>query len=259
MPFASRDDVSLFYEQAGSGEPPFVFVHGWCCDHTFFAPQFDHFRQAHAVTTYDLRGCGESARPEDGYDIPTLSDDLAWLCEELGLVRPIVVGHSLGGMMGIELAATHPSVPRAVIAVDPGPIDMLPEARADFEQLLATLEGEGGEAGRRAYVEGMFLPYDDPARSHRIVETMCAVPLDVAAAVIRGVLSWDGPAALAGCETPLLVLRSRPGGSNDPARLLALKPDVHVGMTTCAGHFHQLEAPEQVIAMMERFVQVAVV
>jgi pimeloyl-ACP methyl ester carboxylesterase len=259
MPYARRNDLELFYEQAGSGEPPFVFVHGWCCDRTFFAPQFDHFRHSYAVTTYDLRGCGESARPEDGYDIPTLADDLAWLCEELDLVQPVVVGHSLGGMIGIELAATRPSVPRAVIAVDPGPIDMLPEARADFEQLLVTLEGDGGEAGRRDYVEGMFLATDDPARSHRIVETMCAVPLPVAAAVIRGVLSWDGPAALAECEAPLLVLRSRPGGSNDPARLLALKPELHVGITVGAGHFHQLEAPEQVIAMMERFVQVAVV
>src|SRR5918994_7693267 len=248
MPHARRNNVELFYEQAGSGEPPFVFVHGWCCDRTFFAPQFDHFRQSHQVTTYDLRGCGESARPEDGHDIPTLADDLAWLCEELGIVRPIVVGHSLGGMIGLQLAATHPSLPRAVIAVDPGPIDMLPEARADFEQLLATLESDGGETGRRDYVEGMLLATDDPDLCHRIVETMCAVPLSVAAAVIRGVLSWDGPAALAKCEAPLLVLRSRPGGSKDPARLLALKPDLYTGVTVGAGHFHQLEVPEQVTA-----------
>lgn len=258
MPHARRNDLELYYEQAGSGEPPFVFVHGWCCDRTFFAPQFDHFRSSHAVTTYDLRGCGESARTDSGYDIPTLADDLAWLCDELGIVQPVVIGHSLGGMIGIELAAARPSVPRAVIAVDPGPIDMLPEARADFEELLATLEGDDGDAGRRAYVEGMFLDTDDPGLRHHVVETMCAVPLDVAAAVIRGVLTWDGAAALDRCEVPLLVLRSRPGGSNDPARLLALKPGVHTGMTVGAGHFHQLDAPEQVNPMIERFLQVAV-
>lgn len=42
MPYVKRDDLSLYYEQAGSGEPPFLFVHGWCCDHSFFAPQYDH-------------------------------------------------------------------------------------------------------------------------------------------------------------------------------------------------------------------------
>jgi hypothetical protein len=61
-----------------------------------------------------------------------------------------------------------------------------------------------------------------------------------------------------GSAVPLLVLRSRPGGSNEPARLLPLKPDLHVGVTVGAGHFHQLEVPEQVTPMMERFIQVAI-
>jgi pimeloyl-ACP methyl ester carboxylesterase len=87
---------------------------------------------------------------------------------------------------------------------------------------------------------------------------MCAVPLSVAAAGIRGVVDWNGIAALALCYVPLLVLRSQTGGSNDPARLLALKPDLHFGVTVGAGHFHQLEVPEQVTPMMERFIQIAI-
>jgi pimeloyl-ACP methyl ester carboxylesterase len=60
------------------------------------------------------------------------------------------------------------------------------------------------------------------------------------------------------CQAPLLVLRARTGGSNDPARLLDLKPDVHIGVTVGAGHFNQLEVPEQVNSMIERFMQGAV-
>ena len=85
MPHARRDDLGLYYERAGRGDPPLVFVHGWCCDHTFFQPQFEHFQSSHAVATFDLRGCGSSDRPEDGYDIPSLADDLAWLCHEIGI------------------------------------------------------------------------------------------------------------------------------------------------------------------------------
>ena len=88
-----------------------------------------------------------------------------------------------------------------------------------------------------------------------IVQTMCSVPLRVAAAGIRGVVAWNGVAALALCAAPLLVLVSAPGGSNDPARLLPYKPDLHFGMTVGAGHFHQLEVPEQVTSMIERFIQ----
>jgi pimeloyl-ACP methyl ester carboxylesterase len=87
---------------------------------------------------------------------------------------------------------------------------------------------------------------------------MCSVPQRVAVAVLRGVLSWNGVGALLLCQAPLLVLLSRTGGSNDPARLLALKPDLQIGVTVGAGHFHQLEVPEQVTPMIDRFVRVAI-
>lgn len=72
-----------------------MFIHGWCCDHTFFEPQFEHFKGSHSVTTLDLRGCGKSDEPEGSYDIPTMADDVAFLCGELGLSKPVIVGHSL--------------------------------------------------------------------------------------------------------------------------------------------------------------------
>jgi len=255
--YAKRDSLSLYYKQEGKSDPPLVFVHGWCCDHTFFQPQFDHFKASHAVTTLDLRGHGSSDRLEDGYDIPTLADDVAWLCADLRISKPIVVGHSLGGMIAIELAARHPSLPGAVVAVDPGPIDPLPQARQLFEGFLVQLEGPDGEAVRRSWIESDFLTTDDAERKHGIIETTCSVPLSVAVQVIRGVVAWNGVAALLLCRVPLLVLRSQPGGSNAPARLLALKADIHVGMTVGAGHFHQLEVPEQVTAMIDRFMRVA--
>ena len=111
---------------------------------------------------------------------------------------------------------------------------------------------------RQAFIESMFLATDDSDRRRSIVETMCSVPLRVAVAMLRGTVVWNGVAALALCSVPLLILRCRPGGSNDPARLLAIKPDVHVGMTVGAGHFHQLEVPEQVTPMIERFVRIAI-
>jgi pimeloyl-ACP methyl ester carboxylesterase len=258
LPYATRDGLKLFYEREGSAEPTLLFVHGWCCDHTFFEPQFEHFKSSHTVVAMDLRGCGRSDRPEAGYDIPTLADDVAWLASSIGISRPIVVGHSLGGMVAIELAARHPSVPLAIVADDPGPINPLPETRRVFESFAVDLDGPDGEAARRAWVEDTPGPTVDADRRSWIVETMCAVPLTVAAAGIRGVNEWNGSAALELCEQPLLVLRSGTGGSNEAARLLPLKPDLYFGVTVGAGHFHQLEVPEQVTSMIERFVDVAV-
>jgi pimeloyl-ACP methyl ester carboxylesterase len=254
MPFAERGGVKLFYERDGSGEPELVFVHGWCCDASAYAPQVEHFRQAHAVTVLELRGCGRSDRPAGGYDIQSLADDVAAVCEQAGARKPVVVGHSLGGMIAVELGARHPGLVRAVVSDDPGPIDPTPIAREVFGAFVDEMAGPGGEAVRRQWVVDTPGPTLEHDLAHRIVETMCAVPLETAAAVIRGVTEWNGAGAFVLCDAPILVLLSDTVGSNAPERLRAMRPDVTIGVTVGAGHFHQLEVPEQVNAMIERFV-----
>ena len=255
MASITRAGVRLHHVEAGSGDPPFVFVHGWCCDHTFFQPQFDLFKASHRVMAMDLRGCGESDKPAEGYDIPTLTDDVAALCRELGMSNIVLIGHSLGGMIGVEMAARHPSLVGAVVAVDPGPITITPESRAILEALLAGLEGPDGVAVRRTYVDDMFLPTDDANVRRKISETMNAVPMEIAAAVIRGAIEWNGVGALKLGDAPVLVISSGPGGSNDPARLRAARANVQIGITIGAGHFIQFDARDQVNAMIERFMQ----
>jgi pimeloyl-ACP methyl ester carboxylesterase len=257
MPYAEVDGLKLYYERAGTGEPELLFVHGWCCDHTAFQPQIDHFATTHTVTALDLRGCGQSDRPEEGYAIRDFADDLAGLCEEVGIEKPVVVGHSLGGIIGLELAARHPKVPRALVLVDPTPIDSLPENAKFFSSATEQLAAPGGEDFRRSWVENMGLPRDEElARS--IVDLMCSVPLPIATEAIRGINAWDGAAALGLCSLPTLLLRAGLADKPDALRLRAIKPDLKVGITVGAGHFHQLEVPEQVNAMIERFLEVAV-
>jgi pimeloyl-ACP methyl ester carboxylesterase len=258
MPYAEREGLRLYYERDGSGEVELVFVPGWCCDHTFFAPQFDYFKRTHRVTALAPRGCGQSSSPPDGYDIPTLADDIAWFCAEVGIEKPVVIGHSLGGMIAIELGARHPSLARALVADDPGPVHPTDLARHLYAAFAEQLAGPNGEDVRRAWVVDGVGPTAGPELRRKIIDTMCAVPLPVARAVIENVLQWNGPGALMMCDAPLLVLASAPGGSNDPSRLQALKPTTHFGTTVGAGHFHQLEVPEQVNAMIERFLAIAI-
>ena len=76
-----RDGVALFFEEAKGAKRPILLVHGWWCDHSFFAPQFEHFARAgHRVVTVDLRGHGESDKPHESYTMQRFADDLAFLC-----------------------------------------------------------------------------------------------------------------------------------------------------------------------------------
>jgi pimeloyl-ACP methyl ester carboxylesterase len=255
MPYADVAGLQLYYERAGSGDPELLFVPGWCCDHTAFQPQFDHFARAHTVTSVDLRGVGQSDAPDEGYSISTLADDLAAFCAAVGIARPIVVGHSLGGMIAVDLAARYPSLAGALVLVDPGPIDPLPETVEFYRGVADELEGPSGEEARRAYVRDMGARDEEIARW--IAEHMCKPRQPVAAAVIRGVTEWNGGGLLARCKIPVLLLRAWFGSDTDALRLLEIKPDLEVGITVGAGHFHQLEVPEQVNAMIERFLAIS--
>ena len=257
MPYAERDGLRLYYERDGSGDVELLFVPGWCCDHMFYAPQFDYFKRTHTVTALALRGCGRSDSPPDGYDIAGLADDIAWFCAEVGVEKPVIVGHSLGGMIAIEVGARHPFLARALVADDPGPVYPTDLASRLYTGFAEQLAGRAGEDVRRAWVADLGPTVSDELRT-KIVDTMCSVPLPIARAAIEGLAAWNGTAALMMCKVPLLVLSSMPGGSNDPARLQALKPDTYFGMTVGAGHFHQLEVPEQVNAMIERFLAITI-
>ena len=63
--------------------------------------------------------------------------------------------------------------------------------------------------------------------------------------------------ALALCAAPTLLLRAELDAQTDALRLLAIKPDLKIGVTVGAGHFHQLEVPDQVNAMIDRFLELA--
>ena len=69
----------MFYEETGEWEPPVLLIHGSCCDHTYFAPQFYHFaHRGHRVVAVDLRGHGRSDKPHQDYTMQVFADDLAW-------------------------------------------------------------------------------------------------------------------------------------------------------------------------------------
>jgi pimeloyl-ACP methyl ester carboxylesterase len=220
------------------------------------APQFEHFRRAHRVIAVDLRGHGQSDKPQQDYTLAAFADDLAWLCGQLQVKKPIVIGHSMGGVIGVELAARFPEVPGAVVTLD-SPI-VPPQELIDgiAAPTIAALRGPGyREAQRKMVAEMLFLPTDDPARKARIVDAMSSAPQHVMASAFEGIFT-DTAASAAACKVPLLILMAAQPLSN-VAQLRQVCPNVVIGQTVGAGHFHQLEVPEQVNAMIERFLAVS--
>ena len=93
--FTTSDGVSLSYLEAGSGQP-FVMVPGWSQSAAQWHHQIAHFAETHRVIAVDMRGHGESAKPEHGYRIHRLSQDLRELIVGLDLDDIVLMGHSMG-------------------------------------------------------------------------------------------------------------------------------------------------------------------
>ena len=256
MQFLNRDGVRLAFEERGAGSPPMLLVHGWCCDHTYFAPQADYFSKGQRVISVDLRGHGESDKPAQDYTMAGFADDLAFLCEQLGAARPVVVGHSMGGVIAFEMAARHPDLLGAVVAVD-SPLVPPAALAAQIPGFVDGLRSPAFQDVARGFVGNMlFLPTDDPERKARIVEHMASAPQHVMASAMECIFGCDTAASAAGCTVPALLINAA-APLADVARLRELCPRVVIGQTVGAGHFNQLEVPDQVNAMIERFMQVS--
>ena len=253
--FASMPGVRLAYDVAGAGDPPMIFVHGWCCDRSHFAPQVTHFSASHAVATMDLRGHGESSAPDPGPggdDIAALADDVLAVAAAAGLQRPVLVGHSLGALIGLVCAA-RPGAIRALVMVDPAPITN-ESAKAYFRESVDVVRGDEDRSWRTSFVKGMFLP-TDVARREAIIAGFPAVAPGIAAALLRAMGEFDGASVLGGAAVPVLSIGSAVP-ANSAADLRRACPAITIGQAVGAGHFIQLEVPNQVNAMIERFLTV---
>lgn len=129
MPFARLDNVTLFYTDEGSGEPPILFVHGYSCDSHDWSWQIPYFVESHRVVAIDLRGHGHSSVPNHGYDHRTFCSGHRrhTILESIGCGPVVAISHSLGAVIVSTLAVKRPDLVRAVVSIDPG----IPPTRRD--------------------------------------------------------------------------------------------------------------------------------
>ena len=255
MAHTEVDGRSIAFDHYPGGGEPIVFVHGWCCGRWAFAPQVAHFgARGHEVLTLDLPGHGESGALGGPVTIGTLADAVHGAMTAVGMSRAIVVGHSMGGATALHLACDAPDAVKAVVAVDPAPmvvrmpdVEAIAGANGAFHTDAATRD-----AVFRAFVEGFFHPVAAESVKQLAVREMTGAPIDTMMGCWEAMYTMDGPKVLAGVDRPVLHIAATPP-LNPVDTFAAMVGDCTTGHTVGAGHFNQLEVPEQVNSMIDRF------
>ena len=119
MPEATNGDVTIHYEDEGSGKPV-LLIHGHTMDRRIWDPVIPGFRNAGLrILRPDLRGHGLSTRPDFGYHMSHHASDMAAVLDDAGIDSATVVGYSIGGGVALEMALTLPERVSGLVLMSP--------------------------------------------------------------------------------------------------------------------------------------------
>jgi pimeloyl-ACP methyl ester carboxylesterase len=106
-PRVVANKITMNYDQQGTGEP-LVLIPYLAADHACYAFQVPEYARHFTCFSVDLRGTGDSDKPTSAYTTALLADDVAGFLQAVGIEKAHVAGLSLGGAVGMWLAAKYP-------------------------------------------------------------------------------------------------------------------------------------------------------
>ena len=252
--YRTPDRVQLNYREAGEGGPAIILIHGWASRLDHWQPVAGPLSRHYRVLRLDLRGHGRSAAPPDGYSMRQFADDTAALARSRRIRNAVVVGHSMGSTVALELARRHPRLVSGVVMVD-GALDQYATAR-DVERtdLWRALADPPYDEAMIAFYANFFPDPRDAALAERVITEAARTPEHAALASWRATLTANVPAIARQVRQPVLYVDG--GHSLRPAAAVhEILPRAAYAQAALCGHFVQLEAPDQLVAMIRRFVE----
>ncbi len=259
MPFINCNNTSLYYIDEGSGRDTIVFSHGLLCSNEMFRSQIDFLKTKYRCIAYDHRGQGKSEVTESGYDMDTLYLDAAALIENLQLGAVHFVGLSMGGFVGMRLAARKPQLIKSLTLL---------ETSADGEvfklkyKLLNIIVGFAGTRPVHKKVMNILFGQtflNDPARSEEYLywkNHLLSRPRSITKAVDGVINRQSINDEIKGIEKSTLVIV----GDEDVATIPEKAKRIHnqikgsiLEVVQRAGHSSSIEQPQEINRLLIRF------
>jgi lipase len=144
-------EIELAIWRSGSGEDPAICLHGITAQHRAFNAAARYLASSRSLVGIDLRGRGDSEKPESGYGLEAHARDIVRVLDHLGLQDAVIAGHSMGGFVALKIALSYPERVRALILLDSGwpRVEVSPEEMSEEQKQEAAAIEEGLERAFR--------------------------------------------------------------------------------------------------------------
>ena len=253
-------------EVSGHGAPV-LLIPGLSCGGDVWRATVEHYRRGHELHVITLAGfAGTPALPPGTPLMATVRDQLADYIRAHKLVKPVVVGHSLGGFLALWLAAREPEIVGGVVVVDALPyLPAVGDARLTVaevepraEQLRAMLSAATPEAFARQNRAALATMITDPKQADAVAVTSRRSDPKTVAEAMYELMTTDLRPSLAKVRAPTLVLAAAGGG--DAATVRAAYEAQYAGLAghtlavaTKARHFIMLDDPGFFFGQLDAF------
>jgi 3-oxoadipate enol-lactonase len=228
---------------------PVVFLHGIGGGARSFAPQIASFAASYQPIALDLPGYGGRA-PVDAMSFEALAEDVEASMARSALERPVLVGHSMGGMVVQTLLRRRPDGYRAAVLSCTSPAFGNPDGefqRKFVADRLAPLDAGKSMAdaapGAAANVMG---PNPDPVGRALFIEQYAAVPEATYRAAMQCLVTFDERSNLPNIRIPVLCLAAEHDRNAPPPaveKMASKIPGAYYFCISGLGHMPNLEAP----------------
>ncbi len=259
MPKATVNGNEYFYEEVGSGVPV-VFGHSLLFDRHMWDQQVETLSSGYRCIAYDFLGHGGSSLGPGEYSLEDEAENLHALMSQWGASPAHLVGLSMGGMVNLRLALTHPEDVRSLALLDTSAEEEEAERRPQYEGLAAAARARGAESVVDAVVPfffspGFMQPNPEPVAAFRqqFIDSNVDGIEQATKAVTRRTSVLDG---LPRINLPTLVIV----GSEDIATTPDKAQHIAEGISGArletiagSGHMTPLEQPERISQLLSEF------
>lgn len=258
-PMITRDG-RFAYEAAGdAGAIPLIFLHGIGGAARAWRQQLATFGNQFRAIAWDMPGYGASV-PLASVSITALAEALQQFIEQIGATRPILIGHSIGGMVVQKWLVQFPKLARAVVLAQTSPA--FGKADGDWQKsfIAARLgpldRGETMKSLAPSLVKELVGDNPDPKGMELARECMASVPEASYRAMMLALIGFDQRSTLKDISVPTLLL-SGSRDNNAPAPMMA-KTATYIATAdyvelTGVGHLANLERPDAFNEALGRF------